>query len=67
MEPRRTWQVTVKDYCDHCNSLQENVEKRKWVDPHWNSTNRFELKSCKGCFDKKVAEQPARDPWEGFY
>lgn len=67
MEPRRTWQVTVKELCEGCNELKSGVEKRKWVDPHWNSTSRFELHSCKDCFDKKVSDQPKHDPYEGYY
>lgn len=67
-EPRRTWKVTVQEWCDVCNSLQANVQVRKWVDPHWASTNRFELKSCQCCFDKKVSEQTKHeDDYLGFY
>jgi len=48
-EPRRTFTVTVRELCEHCNTLQEHVEKREHVN-YWPSF-RISMKSCLPCFE----------------
>jgi hypothetical protein len=66
----RKMETRVLTYCEHCQTLQEKVEKRDWQNYSWGSAKReVHMTSCESCFNKKVLEEkmkPSATDYDSF-
>lgn len=57
------FQVTVKDLCNHCKELKEDVEhRRQYVYLH----GYVEQVSCEDCFKTECEARSKSSPYDGY-
>jgi hypothetical protein len=61
--------VTIKTHCEHCKTLQPNVEPRSWNNGSWSNRRTVNITSCDPCFLKAIEEEKSKSSsdYAGLY